>query len=251
VIYPDVVSFINTGTLNLTSGVFLNAFSIFWRTSACTLAANDDWSKMLFVTLDFMRTVGTTKQQDDYLRPVHWVLVPIQGQPMVAVVISSYEANELLPAIRSSEKAQLHLYYPLVAQSMDPKAWNPARQLSFFCLPSNTSDHQRFSHNLAVHLGLFSGQLTFRDYSSYTKMCEFLGLTRELGGEDEGVDNVSGFVSWERRQKAGVLLESPFRCSPVPFLKRVLVFRRKGDDFSESHVGRMLRAQLLEEGKDF
>jgi hypothetical protein len=82
-------------------------------------------------------------------------------------------------------------------------------------------------------------------------MCEFLGLTRELGGEDEGVDSVRGFIRWERRQEAGVLLESPFRSSPVPFLKRVLVFRRKGDDFLESHVGRMLRAQLLGEGKDF
>jgi hypothetical protein len=250
-INSDVVNFINTGTLNLTSGVFLNAFTIFRNTSAHSLASNYDWSKMLLATLDFMHTIETTKQLDQYLRPVHWVLVPTQGQPMVAVVISSYEANELLPDIRSSEKVQLHLYYPLVAQSLDRNAWNPAQQLSFLCLPSNTSDRGRFSHDLAVLLGLFSGQLTFRDYNSYTKMCEFLGLTRELGGEDEGVDNVSGFVSWERRQETGVLRESPFRSSPVPFLKRVLVFRRKGDDFLESHVGRMLRAQLLEEGKDF
>ncbi|KAI9569302.1 hypothetical protein HD554DRAFT_2092770, partial [Boletus coccyginus] len=54
------------------------------------------------------------------LRPVTWVVSGRGAHNEVLVILSPYEANHLLPYIRSSDKVRLHLYTPRVAESMKP-----------------------------------------------------------------------------------------------------------------------------------
>ncbi|KAF8251192.1 hypothetical protein K440DRAFT_596393 [Wilcoxina mikolae CBS 423.85] len=251
-LHHDVIQFVTSGKVpEFSSGVFMPAFSIFNNTTA----PNPDlrgWSEKLLVTRDFARTiVESNSKLDEYLRPVNWVLSSRDPSIYRQVIISPYEANKLLPRIRDSKFVRLHVYAPRVAEDM--KTFESMDVISIPPVPcnSNGTDLDLMGTNGAIELNIFAGQLCLSSYEQYKNVCSFLGLhLGSVGDEDEGyIDSEGGFMSPARRRELGIS-SSPFEQNPVSRIKSFIMFRRKGQDYLETHMGKLLRGVQLFE-KDF
>lgn len=191
----------------------------------------------LFATDDFIHAVKT-KPYDDYIRPVNWVLVS-QGSAIAEVLLlSPYEANELLPNIRESSNVSLHLYAPRTSKSMFSFS-----RLEFL---STKPSHYTLASKTLSTLNLFAGMTYFDSYQEYQKFCYFCGL---IGGTARAVSNThvssEGFVHPSGRSAEWV---SVFDKSPLPLIKALLGMRRKGDDWTTTHMGRIVDVRVLKEG---
>lgn len=194
------------------------------------------WSPTPLATTDFaITTTGSSiTQLTDYLRPVNWILSSGFGRDSVAIVISPYEANELLPIIRKSGKVRLHIYAPRVNTSM-----RSFSELTFYCIPESQADKWTAAPQLRTELNLFSGQLYFDSEKDYRRVCVLLALhIAHPGAERVEVD---GFVLPAYRTGPS----SPLTTSAIITLKRLTELRRKGVGFAGTDLGRVLDARPL------
>jgi hypothetical protein len=121
VIHEDLRHFVRTGILKSKSGAFISAFKSLGNTRAARHLRLSGFSPHngLLVTNDFIRTVALPKGRsgfvsDSYQRHVQWVLSSVDSSNTVRhlVIISPYEADELLPVISKSSNVTLHVYSP-------------------------------------------------------------------------------------------------------------------------------------------
>ena len=237
-LHPDVCHLVESGVLAENSLAFRPAFP------------NNDvgqyvWSNRLFVTRDFAITIeshsNTSYTFDDYMRPVHWILSTAHG---FLVILSPFEVNELLPKIRTSTKVFLHIYTPRITEAM-----KSSEDFDFFTLPSPGSQTAQpprtlVSERKAVNqLNLFAGQLYLRNYQTYLDLCEFLGVI--CGKPEEQPQGVT--VQLDGFMRADIRQLSPFKDSPLPYLKMLVGFRRKGQSFKATDIWSILHAKVLTE----
>ena len=246
-IHSGLLNFVKTGLIEGNQSVYLGAFESLARLTSAGKCRVKGWGRSLRVTDDFVQTVRSTGHPDNYLHPVNWVLSTTESE--VLIVISPFEANELIPSIMLSKRVRLHAYAPRVTNTM-----KSFEDLSFLTLPYQPSSLAPgpIQQPLLVQLSLFAGQLFLKDFAAYKDLCEFLGLladSRVSAGTGNSV-NSDGFVAPGSRPALG-MAPSPFRSSPVPFLLRVMALRRKGQDFGPTHIGQILRGHLLDEERDF
>jgi hypothetical protein len=243
-LHPDVLTFVSTGQLNNLRGAFRPAFQSLSSTSAASLFELGQFPTELFVTEDFQRTVKAptgaarrTYASDSYQRPVQFILsVPdaLFGFIKNLVIISSWEANRLLPDIRDHREVTLHVFAPrtnAAFASLDElELYNVGRE--FF--------PEQMPRSLTVQLNLFTGSLYLRSFAEYTELCDFLGLLCNKPVEGQHVDP-DGFIypptgRWGLTQ------------SPVPFLRTLLMkIRREGEGIEKTHLGKILSGMRLEE----
>lgn len=242
-LHPDVISFVDTGSLAPTSSAYMPAFHSLGGTSATGYFRSSQLNSdsKLYVTSDFTQTVdasGIGYVSDSYQRPVQWILSSrAKGRSAVEVlmIISPFEAEQLMPSLQTkkSKKVTLHLYKPRCLtghRSFD--------QLDFYSIPTRTSPLE-IPQALRIELNLFSGQLYFDMYASYLDTCRFLGLAADVTKEGEVVD-ADGYILRDADGK------SKYDKSPVQFLKVLTSkIRRNGQDISKTHVGSMLDGKLL------
>ncbi len=214
------------------AAAFLPAFSTLAHTSAAAAhlapgGAPGPWplpgpaSRELLVTADFARTVVEAyarRENDRYLRPVHWVLsfdvdidkTGVRGAgagggggggggkgskrpkapPKQLLILSPFEVQQLLPAIRQHRRVRLHVYAPRVNISA------PTFEHLIFCaIPPVVVDHSASTQkpdspfdgrmpaphsspllSAVQQLNLFAGQLYLADYAAYVRLCQFLGV---------------------------------------------------------------------------
>ncbi|RYC61027.1 hypothetical protein CHU98_g5182 [Xylaria longipes] len=242
-LHPDVINFVDTGSLTPNSLAYMPAFHALRGTSAAEyFEASQLSSGKLFVTNDFAQTVDASNigyVSDSYQRPVRWILSSCaEGSSVVDVlmIISPYEAEELMPTLQSarSGKVTLHLYKPRCLtghQSFD--------QLDFFIIPARQLQLE-VPRALRDQLNLFAGQLYFNTYAAYLDTCKFLGLAAHVPKNGEVVA-ADGYILRDGNGK------SKFDKSPIKFLQ---VFtskiRRNGQSISKTHVGSMLEGKLLQ-----
>lgn len=117
---PNLNEFIRTG-----SDDYHHCFPRVYDQIIKWTSAKDPAAEKLFpdirVSKDFARTIISPKfgVHDNYLRPVNFILTNKEDQPSVLIVISPFEANQLLPEIRlPSSGVDLHNYEPRVSKSM-------------------------------------------------------------------------------------------------------------------------------------
>jgi hypothetical protein len=117
-VYQDILTFVRTGKLPHRSTHIIPLLAPTGIDKA--LDSTPDWSPSPRSTLDFATTTECLSEErlTNYVCPVNWVLSSGFGKDSVAIVISPYEANALLPTIRKSDKARLHIYAPKVTASM-------------------------------------------------------------------------------------------------------------------------------------
>ncbi|TFK56544.1 hypothetical protein OE88DRAFT_1689641 [Heliocybe sulcata] len=237
-LHPSVTHFIRTGEVVSPSVAFDGAFSRI-KESAPSLSKH---AGKLLATTDFhVTTTGDSVIQlsGDYLRPIHWV-VSSSNPARVLVIMSPYEVNELLPEIRKSKKVHLHIYAPRVTQAMESRD-----DLCFYCIPPLSASWQSPEAIVIAQLNLVGGQLYLNDYDTYQLLCAFLGLCTPEVRDQSGVTIQSdGFIRPEDRP-GNFYSVSPFRESPLIYLKALISFRRKGMTWLPTHMGKMFHGRFL------
>jgi hypothetical protein len=245
-LHKDVRRFVQQGILDRNSDAFLPAFKLFCNTTAIECFEVKMWPTHLLVTADFARTLDVSAHQhlDNFLRPVHWVVSGKNRSPIDFVLLSPYEAHELLPCIRQHYNATLHVYSPRVSRSV-----STLEDLSFCAIPAIPKCWP--SSPPVMQLNLFAGQLYLRSHEDYLLLCRFLGLCFRPPSTQTQVE-VDGFVSPTSRPgfDAPMERECPFTISPIGFLRVLMALRRKGQNYQKSDLGRILCGELLA-GEEF
>ena len=241
-LHPDLKSFVSSGVPVARSKAYIPAFMALLKTSG---AAEFDVSQLtgdahLLVTMDFARTVklaGGTSFSDAYQRAVQWVLTSrssTTGTVTYIMVISPFEAEQLMPKLQSAKNVVLHLYKPRFN-----KGHRSFDRLDFITVPTRTAP-LNVPRSLLIQLDLFAGQLYLSSYDDYLEACRFLGLatTKSKGKEIVAAD---GLIL---RTSDGQDVQ---RSSPVKFLEALMSkIRRHGQGIRKTHLGDMLEGKILE-----
>src|SRR6266404_3807159 len=242
VIHDDIRNFVSTGVLPEHRTYFIPLLT----PTGIDGALNDPglnplptWSPTPLATRDFAITTDDSKITDlkEYLRPVNWILSSGTGNRRVVIVISPYEANELLPVIRKSEKVRLHIYAARVTVSM-----RSFSDLGFYTIPKSPTMEWTAPGYLRTELDLFSGQLYFDSKEEYERLCVLLAL--HMVHPDAKYIEVDGFVPLAYRTGPS----SPLTVSALATFKKLTMLRRKGTGFGGTDLGRVLDARPLNTG---
>ena len=202
----------------------------------------------LRATRDFLRTIDLGESfggfMDDFLRPVKWILRS-RLKPNMLLLISPFEANVLLPEIRESRFVQLTLYSPRVSR----QATSDIEDLNFFVVPPSIKITPPASRTIQ-ELNIFAGQLFFRDRPAFKTVCSMLGLhLGEIPDNLEGKVDPDGFVTDEAARKSLGIQKCPFHASAIPFLRKLIGWRRKGQGYSITHMGQIVCGNDLDESE--
>lgn len=252
----DLKELVDKGLSVKNSKTFIPAFRAVKDVSAAKVFDINQFPTDLLVTEDYIRSVKRPFRllskpfvSDPYHKPIQWVLSVVTSRTSpraktptnldkaaALVIISSFEADQLLERIRTSSYVTLHMYAP-----RSNKANKPLDDLDLYTIgrPFNPD----LPRNLITQLNLFAGQLYFRSYDEYVETCRFLGLSSAATLEGQIVQS-DGFIvppsgTWELRQ------------SPVKFLKDFIVNVRRGaEGIDKTHLGMMLAGRILRE-EDF
>lgn len=215
------------------------AFEVLNKTSLAQQYSQASWPMQILVTADFIDTIVTQGDgaQDDFLRPVQWVLHAKRiKQP---IIISPHEAEKFLPFIRQSKHASLFLYQAKVRKDMAPFA-----EPNIYKIPERSNGATITQEQVAI-LNLFAGQLYFHTFEEYQLLCTLIGLwdgERELPFRRRVAND--NWVAPACR-KANGWNECIFSESPVQALKEFIKMRRLGDDWSYTHMGIILGGRIL------
>lgn len=201
------------------------------------------WTKKLIATKDFANTVSADfpANTSDYIRPINWILslnnnARDGSSRGCLVVLSPFEANELLPSIRQSKFVHLHMYSPRVMHNCIS-----FETLEFYTIPRQLSWTPPDPY-VVMQLNLMAGQLYVLDFATYGKLLDFLGLVNHTCTPREDMPAEiagDGFVlSTHRRGRMRDVC--PFTRSPIPFVKEIAASRRKGMSYLPTHLGKIL-----------
>ncbi|EXK77013.1 hypothetical protein FOQG_18262 [Fusarium oxysporum f. sp. raphani 54005] len=218
------------------------AFQTLNNTSAAQYFNVQAFPRTVRATLDFAKTVkgtfGTRNYSDCFQRPVQWILTnKCQAESVCLVIISPFEAQELLPLIERSQHVTLHLYAPrvnLAFQSLD--------HLQLYRL-SGKPTLDATPRSVVAFLNLFSGQLYLSSFQDYTDVCDLLGLA--WGAADESVIlGPDGFIPPGVR--GSVVNKSVFSQSPVQFLRLLMEkIRQDCGSIEKTDIGKIFEGMRL------
>ncbi|KAH9169113.1 hypothetical protein EDB89DRAFT_1908861 [Lactarius sanguifluus] len=236
VVCDEIRNFVSTGILAKPSTFVI---PLFISTEIDeVLDSTGGWFPSPLATTDFAITTtdSSITELTDYLRPVNWILSSGFGKKSVVIVISPYEANELLPIIRESGKVRLHVYSPRVTSSM-----RSFSDLTFYTIPESSEKKWTPAAHLRTELDLFAGQLYFDSIQEYRRLCVLLALHMAHPGAKH--IEVDGFVPPAYRTGRG--RKSPLTTSAIATFKKLTALRRKGMGFGGTDLGRVLDARPL------
>lgn len=247
-LHPDVTQFVSLGDPVRPSKGYTPAFEALRNTSAAAHLDVSQFPQDLLVTADFASTIqtwdfGRAYVSDSYQRPVQWILTSTGSSPKELrvntvkhmMIISSFEAQELLPQIKQSQMVTLHLYAPRLN-----RGFPSLDGLNLYSVPARPIV-ATLPRNLIVQLNLFAGQLYLNSFKEYVEVCETLGLAWKP--EDGCVVAADGFiVSGE-----GVGKENEgFKDSPVKFLQVLMTkIRRNCESIDKTDLGNILEGSVL------
>ncbi|PFH56337.1 hypothetical protein XA68_16704 [Ophiocordyceps unilateralis] len=155
-IHRDVTSFIAHGEFPMKPRGLKPAFEALGHTTAAEWLDVTEFPRLVWVTNDFASTVQMAPENgnhsDSFQRGVQWVLTSTTQADRV-LLISPYEAQNLMPTIEKSNSVTLHLYSPRRSLEMQP-----LDDLKLYTVPERTSS-LTISKEMIAQLNLFAGQL--------------------------------------------------------------------------------------------
>ena len=238
-LHQDVTHFATVGELRMSSPAFLRCFETFGMSFEFDLSDLSELSAGVLVTKDFAETVkrrGIGYVSDDYQQPVQWVLTTASpehaNRVQKLVVISSFEAQKLLPIIKEHKKVTLHIYAPRVSL-----AYQSADTLDLFTV-GKAFDPQSVPRRLIMQLNLFAGLLYRTSFADYKELCSLLNLATgsALGDIEVAAD---GFI-------LSNIPNSRIKNSPIKFLKTLMTkVRRNCESIEKTHIGKILDGKVL------
>jgi len=235
-IHADIRDFVETGKLP-ESPTYISPLLVPIN-MARALDQTIEWSPTPLASADFTTVTDDSDgvALTDFLRPVNWILSSGSGKDSIVIVISPYEANELLPIIRKTNKVRLHIYAPRVTFSM-----RSFSDLTFHSIPNSLAEPWSAPAHVRTELNLFAGQLFFDNKAEYERVCVLLGLSRAHPGAEKV--ELDGFVLPAYRTGKS----SPFAKSRIPILKKLIELRQKGKGYHRTHLGQILSGKPLSE----
>ena len=237
-LHPDVIAFVMTGVIPMNTTAFRSAFETLDATSAATDEAHV-WSPFVLTTKDFQKTVNSSRNLDGYLRPVQWVVSGKIDHNEVLVILSPWEANRLIPDIRSSNNVHLHLYTSRITKSM-----KPCDDLALYSIPATPIEWTP-PRPLMDQLNVFAGQLFLKDYETYIRLCRFLCVYARDLQDKEGVQvGPDGFIL-PRNRPRHLQTADTFQRTPMTLVRTLIGLRRNGMRFALTHMGKLLDGRLL------
>ncbi|KAL8995723.1 MAG: hypothetical protein Q9188_006743 [Gyalolechia gomerana] len=207
----NICAFIHSGTMSRVIPFAQVCPSILHQSSAAALLKGRMrvWSH-LRVSRDFIKAVKHDKESssDDFVRPVHWLLVSTDPAVQNILLVSQYEVNQLFDEIHEpNSRVALVCYEPRVTRSMlslDVSMSHP--------LPKAKEAWEGLSAEVRQELHLFAGQLYFTTYEEYER------FTKTLPTE---------------------------QAAPLSFVKEWIGIRRKGQNYLQTHVGQVVSGRVL------
>ncbi|KAI0179721.1 hypothetical protein GGR52DRAFT_587251 [Hypoxylon sp. FL1284] len=240
-VHNDVRDFVRSGATTESASGYKAAFRTLRKTTAGVVFDVSQFRPRLFASVDFASTIKPARPSDmldSYQRSVQWILT--SGPPGAVkhmMVISPFEAQELLPTIQQSNKVALHVYAP--RSNLGHRALD---SLDLYTVPERLK-RRRIPQRLITELNLFAGQLYFGSFEQYVDACKFLGISYETPGEDEEIA-ADGFILRDSDWRVGG--ESGLRESPVEFFKILYTrIRNNCENIDKTHMGKLLDNQLL------
>lgn len=218
------------------------AFQTLNNTSAAQYFNVQAFPSTVRATLDFAKTVkgtfGARNYSDCFQRPVQWIVTnKCQAESVCLVIISPFEAQELLPLIERSQHVTLHLYAPrvnLAFQSLD--------HLQLYRL-SGKPTLNATPRSVVTFLNLFSGQLYLSSFQDYTDVCDLLGLAWDAADESV-ILGPDGFIPPGVR--GSVVNKSVFSQSPVQFLRLLMEkIRQDCGSIEKTDIGKIFEGMRL------
>jgi hypothetical protein len=235
-LHDHVVSFVESGKVLLDSAAYMPAFESLSQTSAALRSGvvTPD-CKNLFVTADFATTValsGKASLMDSYQRPVQWILTrrkhePYDNEVDFMMVISPFEAQELMGRVITWRHVSLHIYAP-----RPNLGYQPLDSLQLYSMPERAG--LEIPQALITRLNLFSGQLYFKSWGEYKEACDFIGVEQAAADADE--ESLLPGNTLSHIGSAG------FRDSLTVLMKKI---RRSCEDIERTHVGTILGRRML------
>jgi hypothetical protein len=206
------------------------------------------WGTQVLVTSDFISSIvraNVHENIDEFLQPPAWVVSLGKNlkrlEQVRLLLISPYEANELIPKFRAGKmNSDLHLYTPrLLAGQKDILIDKEGLNLP----PVPVS----IPRQVLAPLSLFAGTLYFQDAEEETAFSEFLRIIPRQGRSseqerafDEGKIARNGFVlPIHRPELMGMPATSGFQKNPATLVKEILRTRNQGNIPEESHVAKL------------
>jgi hypothetical protein len=114
--------------------------------------------------------------------------------------------------------------------------------LDSFTVPAERS--VPINRQLIEELNLFAGQLFCADKRSMKDVCAILGIQLQSVSHLEGLQGTvdsTGFVKDQQARAALGLEACSFASTPLPFFRELFGSRRKGQGFTLTHMGQILR----------
>ncbi|EHA57725.1 hypothetical protein MGG_13076 [Pyricularia oryzae 70-15] len=207
------------------------------------LPAGFAFFKPAFESLELLIAAKLIPKLSEFSQNVLWVLTSTGGDHRSGtvkhlVIVSPFEAQNLLDTVRHNAKTILHLYAP-----RSKLGFESLKNLRLYPTPALPTEWSIPRH-LILQLNLFAGQFYISSFADYTALCDILGLDWEGGGKDGLVVCANGFI--DPALNPGKSLKHSFEHSPVGFLKVYLTkVRRDCESIEKTHMGKILNAVIL------
>jgi len=218
-IHADIISFVRTGQVSLNSSAIMEVPKLLGGFSIGKWSIEAAWSSSLRVTTDFATTIKSQSTVDDYANIVSWILTSsLSATQNIWLIISAFEANALLDYTRRSKYVYLHVYAPNLRRTR----LCAADSMSFFNI-SGSNTRPMINNDLRQELALFAGRLYLDSYSEYTELLDYIS----------------------KRKSASNQVGSGRRRTFLDLVKALLEIRRKGEEISFTHMGKLLEDRRL------
>lgn len=214
---------------------------------------DDAWATHLFVTKDFQTVVDSQvtdteslQAYDRFLRPVWWIVrieYTKKHGKHVLVLLSSYECDRLLPALRQSIKSTLYMYRPRLSKFHSNLLRNTKLHVS------GMQESSDIDVNDEVQIAMYSGSMNFASEIEQNAYCGFLGVIPrprtpllETAFEN-GIIRPNGFVHPENRRYSEEISNCVGQCkfkeNPVDFAIKLIEAYHQAL-LKDSHVASIL-----------
>lgn len=198
-----------------------------WKRFPALLVATRDY-------LDAVKSI-TGRDQDDFLRPVHWVLKLESVRELI--LIGPHEAQRWIPYLRRSKNATLISYAAKTIRDMVS-----FDNLDVYTVPERVVP-VKVDPNVLTLLRLFAGQLYFNTFEEYERFCRLLSIRC---APEPGV--VTKGLSARRTAMLNLSKKSSKTRELVPIVRKWIDMRRKGIEWGFTDVGRVLNGEVLSAG---
>ncbi|XP_047146832.1 uncharacterized protein LOC124819357 isoform X1 [Hydra vulgaris] len=240
VLSKEIVDLVKTGNINHRSHVeILPINKIFQNTNRISkLTPMNGWSPNFMVSKEFTMVIEDSKRGDDFLFEISWVIVVSPKNNTdhnTYILISSYEANELIPMFRLIKKncgVRLHMFAPRLRRNQ-----NILINQNSLVLPY--SETELLDDSFIAQLSVLAGGLFLLNKDEEVAYSNFLGIFQNFSFNNALEIDESSYIPPCKKRKLETQKRN-FKKNIVKFAVEILRARGRCMGFTLSDVCQLL-----------